>query len=169
MGARSEAEEISNSVCSHNEPYSRCDNLTWLKDLDSQGEMNMRPAFSKIAKAMTAFRPILNAGSQVNSGDKTQRVDKEEIVLTRFNGASTREQKYRRHKDSYIRNKNNEIHGMELRKISMIIFLNDNLDQVDEQKGMLRLYPKGDSVEGVVDISPRLGRAVLFKSEEMLH
>ena len=62
---------------------------------------------------------------------------------------------------------------MVLRKISMIIFLNDNLDQVESlpnaQKGMLRLYPKGDSVEGVVDISPRLGRAVLFKSEEMLH
>ena len=36
--------------------------------------------------------------------------------------------------------------------------------------GMLRLYPKGDeSVQGVVDISPRMGRAVLFKSEEMLH
>ena len=36
--------------------------------------------------------------------------------------------------------------------------------------GMLRLYPKGDeSIEGVVDISPRIGRAVLFKSEEMLH
>ena len=34
---------------------------------------------------------------------------------------------------------------------------------------MLRLYPKGESVEEVVDISPRLGRAVLFKSEEMLH
>ena len=55
----------------------------------------------------------------------------------------------------------------------MVIFLNDNLDQVyslpGAQKGMLRLYPKGASVEGVVDISPRLGRAVLFKSEEMLH
>ena len=35
---------------------------------------------------------------------------------------------------------------------------------------MLRLYPKGEkSVDGVVDISPLLGRAVLFKSEEMLH
>ena len=34
---------------------------------------------------------------------------------------------------------------------------------------MLRLYTKGESVEGVVDVSPRLGRAVLFKSEEMLH
>ena len=36
--------------------------------------------------------------------------------------------------------------------------------------GNLRLYPNGDkSVEGVIDISPRMGRAVLFKSEHMLH
>lgn len=34
---------------------------------------------------------------------------------------------------------------------------------------MLRLFPRGESVEGVVDIAPRLGRAVLFKSELMLH
>ena len=55
----------------------------------------------------------------------------------------------------------------------MVIFLNDNLDEVYSfpraQKGMLRLYPKGEIAEGVVDISPRLGRAVLFKSEEMYH
>ena len=55
----------------------------------------------------------------------------------------------------------------------MIIFLNDNYDEdqflPNAQKGMLRLYPNGESVEGVVDISPRFGRAVLFKSEEMLH
>ena len=35
--------------------------------------------------------------------------------------------------------------------------------------GKLRLYPNGESIDGVVDISPRLGRAVLFKSEVMLH
>ena len=35
--------------------------------------------------------------------------------------------------------------------------------------GMLRLYPKGETTEGVIDIVPRLGRAVLFKSEVMLH
>ena len=55
----------------------------------------------------------------------------------------------------------------------MVIFLNDNIDEVqslpDAKNGMLRFYPKGESVEGVVDISPRLGRAVMFKSEEMLH
>ena len=56
----------------------------------------------------------------------------------------------------------------------MVIFLNDNLDEVQSsptaRMGNLRLYPKGnESVEGVVDISPRMGRAVLFKSEQMLH
>ena len=66
----------------------------------------------------------------------------------------------------------------------MVIFLNDNLDEFyslpSAQKGMLRLYPNGEKgmlrlnpngekAEGVVDISPRLGRAVLFKSEEMYH
>ena len=69
----------------------------------------------------------------------------------------------------------------------MVIFLNDNIDEVyalpSAQKGMLRLYPNGEpngeygmikypnneKANGVVDISPRLGRAVLFKSEEMYH
>ena len=126
------------------------------------------------------------------------RVDKEEIVLSRLNGASSRDQNYQRHKDSYFHDKNNEIHGMELRKLSMVIFLNDNLDP-DEEGGMLRLYPQGEkkgnfynyaprylnentyvfdsnyiyddntSFDEIVDISPRMGRAVMFKSEEMLH
>ena len=58
------------------------------------------------------------------------RVDKEESVATLYNGASTRDQTYRRHKDSYVHDTNNEIHGMELRKLTMIIFLNDNIDEV---------------------------------------
>ena len=62
---------------------------------------------------------------------------------------------------------------MELRKLSMVIFLNDDIDLVQTsptaQMGKLRLYPKGENIDGVVDISPRLGRAVLFKSEDMLH
>ena len=56
------------------------------------------------------------------------RVDKEEIVVTRLNGASTRLQKYHRHKDSYIHDPNNELDGMELRKLSMVVFLNEDLD-----------------------------------------
>ena len=97
------------------------------------------------------------------------RVDKEEIVVTRLNGASARKQQYHRHKDSYIHDPNNELDGMALRKLSMVVFLSEDHDQV-EHKGILRMYTQGRETDhGVVDISPRLGRAVLFKSEEMLH
>ena len=77
---------------------------------------------------MKEFRLKLNELSQAESGDKTLRVDKEDAVVTRFNGASEREQAYLRHKDSYVHDKNNEIHGTELRKLSLIIFLNEDLD-----------------------------------------
>ena len=84
-----------------------------------------------------------------------------------------RDQKYPLHKDSYIHDKNNEIQGKALRKLSMVIFLNENLDEVQSlpnaQKGMLRLYPNHIRLKEIVDISPRLGRIVLFRSEEMLH
>ena len=62
---------------------------------------------------------------------------------------------------------NNQIHGMTLRKLSLVIFLDEDLHR--EKMGKLRLYTKSDSVEGIVDIRPHLGRAVLFKSEEMMH
>ena len=113
---------------------------------------------------MKSFRYKLNGESQAKYGDKKLRVDEEEILLSRHNGASTRKEKYRPHKDSYIRDTNNEVHGMSLRKLSLVIFLDDDID--NEDRGMLRLFPKGDTV---VDISQRIGRAVLFKSEEMLH
>ena len=55
----------------------------------------------------------------------------------------------------------------------MVIFLDEDLNQDQlsstAHKGKLRLYTKGESVDGIVDISPRIGRAVLFKSEEMMH
>ena len=55
----------------------------------------------------------------------------------------------------------------------MVIFLNDNIDEFfklpDANTGALRLYPNDDRLDGIVDIIPRLGRAVLFKSEEMIH
>ena len=76
---------------------------------------------------MAEFRLKLNELSQGNSGDKTLRVDQEEIVISRFNGASQRDQEYERHKDSYNHDKNNEIDGSVPRKLSMVIFLNENL------------------------------------------
>ena len=79
---------------------------------------------------MTAFRPTLNDFSQTEFGDKTLRVDEEEAVLTRYDGASMGDYKYLRHKDSYMHDKNNEIQGTSLRKLSMVVFLNDNIDDV---------------------------------------
>lgn len=93
---------------------------------------------------MKEFKLLLNEISQAEPGDKTLRVDEVEVLLTRYNGASKQEIDYDFHKDSYVRDKNNEIHGTALRKLSMVIFLNDNIDEVyslpDAQKGMLRLY-----------------------------
>ena len=68
----------------------------------------------------------MNEYSLSNWGDKSLRIDTEEIVVARYNGASNKDQHYLRHKDSYMHDKNNEIHGQTLRKISMVVFLSDN-------------------------------------------
>ena len=78
------------------------------------------------------------------------------------------------HKDSYVRDPNSEVHGQELHKLNLVVLLNDGLDVENPEastqtRGGLRLYTKGDSLDGVVDILPRVGRAVLFRSEELLH
>ena len=129
INAKREAEEINQVACEDvsAEAYSRCDYLVWLKDLDNQADA--LPSLSKVAQAMTTFRPMLNEISQDKNGNKALRVDGQEALLTRFNGASLRGQKYRRHKDSYIHDQNNQIHGEELRKLSLVIFLNDNTDR----------------------------------------
>ena len=63
---------------------------------------------------------------------------------------------------------------MALRKLSMVIFLNEESESA--QMGKLRLYdgfsvmyPMGERAKNVIDVSTRSGRAVLFKSEEMMH
>ena len=63
---------------------------------------------------------------------------------------------------------------MDLRKFTLVVFLNDGLDLQGtdapiDRMGSLRLYTEGDTFHGVVDVHPRIGRAVLFKSEHLLH
>ena len=53
------------------------------------------------------------------------RIDEEEVVITRYNGASNKNQRYYRHKDSYIHDENNKTHGKSMRKITVVVFLND--------------------------------------------
>ena len=60
---------------------------------------------------MAALKPLVNEFSQSAWGDHSLHVDEEEIVVARYNGASNKEQHYLRHKDSYIRDENNKIHG----------------------------------------------------------
>ena len=122
---------------------------------------------------MEAFRKVLNKVSQEGDGDRTKRVDKMDFQISRHNGASGIDQNYHIHKDSYKHDPNNEIDGTELRKYTMVVFLNDDLDQVREKStakmGSLRLYSVADPLSEVYDVIPRLGRAVLLKSEETLH
>ena len=77
--------------------------MVWFKDLDIDNHPEKAPAFSKIVSAVKSFRPIFNAFSQAKSGDKTLRVDTEEVTLTRYNGVSESDidREYMRHKDSY--------------------------------------------------------------------
>ena len=55
----------------------------------------------------------------------------------------------------------------------MVVFLNEDLDQVRQistaKMGSLRIYSEGNPLNEVYDVIPRLGRAVLLKSEETFH
>ena len=131
INTRNEVQALTEQFCisEEDQKHARCDNLVWIQNLIDNGEAT--PALKQIAFSMASFRETLNESSQSEQGDKTLRVDaQEEIMISKFNGASPRDQEYQRHKDSYVRDKNNEIHGSELRKLSMVIFLNDNLDEV---------------------------------------
>jgi len=63
---------------------------------------------------------------------------------------------YKRHLDQFKSHRG--------RKFSLVIYLNDDWDEVDG--GNLRLYLDGDKVE---DVYPVGGRAVFFKSDELEH
>ena len=100
--------------------------ITWLLGMTEEGEDT--PNLRKIARSVSKFKSELNDVSQVGEGDKSLRVDSENFQIARFNGASGREQKYHVHKDSFVHYPNSEVHGMELRKLTMVVFLNDGLD-----------------------------------------
>ena len=86
VNARGAAEGLADDICSSYQSE-RCDYLIWLKNLDANDDK--MPALSQIYESMKEFRLQLNAISQVGSGDRTLRVDEEEVVLSRYNGAST--------------------------------------------------------------------------------
>ena len=99
--------------------------MMWLKGLSTTSGL---PNLAKIDAAMETFRNKLNKISQEGEGDRSKRVDKLDFQISRYGGASGVDQNYHIHQDSYKRDPNNEIDGTELRKYSMVVFLNDNLD-----------------------------------------
>lgn len=132
LGAKSEAERMSKDGCSTDQSKkedARCDNFIWLPG-PSTATGDNNPSITKIQRTIEEFTMELNILSQTGSGDRSLQVDKEETQITRYNGASGKPQKYYRHKDNYIRDENNKLHGMSLRKLTMVIFLNDNIDEV---------------------------------------
>ena len=89
--------------------------------------------------------------------------------MNRYDGLyDNRKQFYMRHKDSYEKDPNNLDEGEERRKITMVIFLNEEVNEEStEAMGSLRLFYPDRTAD--VDVVPRMGRAVLFKSEVQLH
>ena len=72
------------------------------------------------------FRLMLNGQQdEVEKFDKQFTVDEKEIQLSRYDGLHGRKQFYLPHKDSYKVDPNNQFDGQELRKITMIVFLNE--------------------------------------------
>ena len=91
VNARGTAEALSDEICRLDESIERCDYLVWLLNLDYYGGkiLALSQALSQIYESMKEFRHQLNEISQVGSGDRTLRVDQEEVLLSRYNGAST--------------------------------------------------------------------------------
>ena len=127
-------------------------------------------ALSKLAQTFNKVKETLNSLSQDSEeGEKSLRIDTEEIQINRFDGLyDSRKQFFKRHKDSYEKDPNNLDQDEERRKITMVIFLNEDInDQDTTAQGSLRLFYPDSSTD--VDIVPRMGRAVLFKSETLMH
>ena len=132
LEAKNEAEVMSQGGCSTDEAAkegARCDTLLWLPS-PYVATGNGNPSLRKIQKTMKEFTDILSIFSQSESGEKSLKVNVEETQISRYNGATNQNQKYYRHKDSYKRDENNKLDGASLRKLTMVIFLNDNIDEV---------------------------------------
>jgi SM-20-related protein len=91
-------------------------------------------------------------------------LDDREIQLAVYEGKG---EYYLRHKDAFRVDSNNLKDGQKLRKITVIAYFNPDLPRYDSKAklGELRLYLK----DKIVDVTPRLGRVIIFKSEKVEH
>ena len=93
-------------------------------------------------------------------------LDDQEVQLAVYN-SQDKSNGYLRHKDAFRIDENNLQDGQKLRKITLIAYLNPEIPAKTKssQLGELRLFLK----DKIVDIVPRMGRIIIFKSEEVEH
>ena len=86
--------------------------------------------------------------------------------MARYDGTKNVDQFYLRHKDAFKIDRNNLVCGQKLRKITIIVYLNDfDADLPVIKGGELRVY----LADKIVDVVPRMGRVVIFNSERVEH
>ena len=74
---------------------------------------------------------------------------------------------YLRHKDAFRIDPNNLKDGDKLRKFTVIVYLNPDLDKMKGPDGLgeLRLYLP----DKIVDVMPHMGRIIVFRSDQIEH
>ena len=82
-----------------------------------------------------------------------------------YDGSDKEPKFYLRHKDAFRLDENNIKLGQKLRKITVITYLNPELDGNSKYLGELRLY----LADKIIDVVPHMGRTIVFKSENVEH
>ena len=142
-------------------------NTTSSEDSSNKSLRKLGGVFDNVQKTLNHF------SQETEAGDKSMRIDKTEVQLSRYDGMQGKHQFYPRHKDNYVVDQNHRYNGQELRKFTMIVFLNDRSD-IEESKesypqkdGSLRLFNRDGTPDA--DVVPQFGRAIIFKSEHVQH
>lgn len=89
----------------------------------------------------------------------------QEIQLAEYDGLKGEESFYLRHKDAFKVDSNNLKPGQKMRKLTVITYLNEDIPSSRDKQGQLRLYTD----DKIIDVAPRLGRTIVFKSENLEH
>lgn len=117
--------------------------------------MPAAPRLEALATKLAIFKDLYN-----EQREKEEKLDDCETQLAVYEGHG---EYYLRHKDAFKLDSNNLKDGQRLRKLTVIAYLNPDLETT--RKGELRLYLE----DSIVDVTPRLGRVIVFKSERVEH
>ena len=153
----------------------RCDTLMWLTPLLKESLEKGENTNDQIANLRDLVLHTKTLKDMVNelcpkvnpNASRRIRLDGEEIQLAKYDGMLGQEQFYLRHKDAFKVDLNNLTPGQKLRKVTVLIYLNPDLDKVKtpNKLGELRLFLP----DKIIDVVPHIGRVVIFKSEKIEH